>query len=134
MRLGFNPSYILDAPLWVQIHLAASLFALVLGTMMWLRPKGTGSHKLIGKFFMLVMFVSAFTAIFIRDINDGQFSFIHIFVPVTFLGIYNALKGIRRKNLKRHISATKGLYFGALLIPGLLSFMPGRRMFALFFG
>jgi len=35
--------------------------------------------------------------------------------------------------MKRHKRAVKGLFFGALLIPGVISFMPGRTMWMLFF-
>ncbi len=108
--------------------------ALLLGIIMWLRPKGTGSHKLIGRGFVVLMLITAFSAIFIREINRGSFSLIHIFVPVTFLGAWQAVYFIRKKDIKRHKKAVQGLFFGALLIPGLLTFIPGRRMWMVFFG
>ena len=130
--MNFDP--ITSASLAVQIHLATALVALALGTVMWLRPKGTKSHKIIGKIFIIFMLVTAVSAIFIRLINNGQFSFIHLFVPLTFLGVFNALWSIRKRNIKKHINAVKGMFFGALLIPGLLSFIPGRTLWAVFFG
>ena len=118
----------------IQIHLAASLLALVLGTAMWLRPKGTPSHKMIGRGFVILMLVCAATAIFIQEINEGHYSFVHIFIPITLAGVVRALWGIKNRNIKMHISAVKGLFFAALLIPGAFTFMPGRRLFAVFFG
>ena len=126
--------YILNASPAIQIHLVTALVALLLGTVMWFRPKGTQSHKMIGRGFAVFMLVTAFSAIFIRQINNGGFSFIHLFVPLTFLGVWQAVTRIRKGNVKGHMSAVKGLFFGALLIPGLLSFAPGRHLWLVFFG
>ena len=125
---------ILSATPVIQIHLAAALLALVSGTIMWLRPKGTKSHKFTGRLFMLLMLVTATSAIFIREINRGQFSWIHIFVLVTFVGVVQSLRAIKNRNIPKHIRHVKGLFFGALLIPGIFTFLPGRRLFAVFFG
>ena len=58
--MNFDP--ITSASLAVQIHLATALVALALGTVMWLRPKGTKSHKIIGKIFYVVISQGGFTA------------------------------------------------------------------------
>ena len=129
-----KPEYILNASPAIQIHLVAAFLALGVGIIMWMRPKGTRGHKFAGRGFVVLMIVTAFSAIFIRQINNGSFSFIHLFVPLTFLGVWQAITRIRRKNIKGHKSAVKGLFFGALLIPGALSFLPGRHMWMVFFG
>ena len=130
--MSFEP--ILSASPAIQLHLVAALIALVLGIWIWRAPKGTRRHKMTGRLFAGFMFVTAVSAIFIREINGGQFSFIHLFVPLTFLGIFNAISGIRKGDIKRHKNAVKGMFFGALLIPGILSLMPGRRIWMVFFG
>lgn len=125
--------YILNASPAIQIHLAAALVALTLGILMWVRPKGTKSHKRIGRGFAVLMLITAVSAVFIRNINSGSFSWIHLFVPLTFLGVWHAISRIRKGNVKGHISAVKGLFFGALLIPGLFAFAPGRSLWMVFF-
>ena len=129
-----KPEYILNASPAIQIHLVAAFLALGLGIAMWMRPKGTRGHKLVGRGFIVLMIVTAFSAIFIRQINNGDFSFIHLFVPLTFLGVWQAITRIRRKDVKGHVKAVKGMFFGALLIPGALSFLPGRHLWMVFFG
>ncbi len=129
-----NLDTIVSASPVIQIHLAAALLALGLGIVMWRRPKGTKSHKITGRLFMALMLVTALTAIFIREINRGQFSWIHIFVPLTLIGIVQALWAIKNRNIKKHVHHVRNLFFFALLIPGVFSFMPGRRLFAVFFG
>lgn len=123
-----------DLPVAVQIHIIAAVTSLILGIAMFVRVKGTPSHKIIGKLFLALMLVTATSAIFIRYINDGSFSWIHIFVPVTFFAAWETVHYIRKGNLKGHKRAVKGLFFGALLIPGVLSFLPGRTMWMMVFG
>jgi uncharacterized membrane protein len=123
-----------DLPIAVQIHIIAALSALVLGIIMYARRKGTRSHKMIGKLFLAFMLLTATSAIFIRYLNDGSFSWIHIFVPLTFLGAWEAVHHIRKGNIKGHKRAVTGMFYGALLIPGFLSFLPGRTMWMMVFG
>jgi len=129
-----NMQYITEASLAVQIHLVAAVLALVFGCVMWFRPKGTSSHKMIGRGFVILMLVTAITAIFIRSLNNGSFSWIHIFVPITVIGSYQIIVSIRRGNIKKHKAHVRNMFYFALLIPGFFSFMPGRTMWALFFG
>ncbi len=124
--LGSSPAVI--------IHTFAAFSSLAIGTAMWLSRKGTTPHKLMGRLFVLLMAVTAFSALFIRYINDGTFSFIHLFVPLTFFAIWETIYFVRKGNIKRHKRAVQGLFFGALLIPGVLSFLPGRTMWTVFFG
>ncbi len=125
---------ILSASPVIQIHLVASLLALTFGIVMWRRPKGTKSHKISGRVFMVLMLVAAASAIFIQEINRGHYSLIHLFVPLTLIGIVQSLWAIKKRNIKGHIRHVKGLFFGALLIPGLFTMLPGRRLWAVFFG
>lgn len=129
-----NLDIFFDAPPVIIIHSLAAFLAFGLGILMFVRKKGTKSHKMIGKVFAVLMAVTAFSAIFIRLINDGAFSFIHIFVIVTFVALFQTFYHIRKGNIAGHKSAVKGLFFGALLIPGALSFLPGRLMWVVFFG
>lgn len=126
--------YFTEASLAVQIHIIAAMLALGIGIYMWRAKKGTRTHKLIGRGFLLLMLATAISAIFIRHINNGSFSWIHIFVPITFIAAFETVYFIRKGNIRHHKRAVKGLFFGALLIPGIFSFMPGRTMYMLFFG
>ncbi len=121
-------------PPMVLAHTVSAFGALGSGIVMWMRPKGTMSHKILGRVFVVLMLMTAFTALFIRQINDGSFSWIHLFVPLTFFSCWELVHHIRKGNLKKHTHAVRGLFFGALMIPGLLSFLPGRMMWHLAFG
>ena len=127
-RFDMNIDALLNASPAVIIHTVCAFGALGLGTAMWLRKKGTPSHKMIGRIFVVFMAVTAFTALFITGLNGDKYSWIHLFVPLTFYAIFQIFYFIRKKNVKRHESAARGLFFGALLIPGIASFLPGRLL------
>jgi len=125
--------YFTGASLAIQIHMLVAIGAFFLGAYVLIRRKGTPAHKMAGRVFGLLMFTTAATAIFIRTSPDGNFSWIHIFVPITFIGLYQVISSIRKGDVKRHKRHVLTLYFAALIIPGLFAFMPGRTMWMLFF-
>jgi len=122
-----------QSSLAIQIHMLTAIGAFFLGAYVLMRRKGTLAHKIAGRVFALLMVTTAITAIFIRNINDGSFSWIHIFVPMTFIGLYQVISSIRRGDVKLHRKHVFSMYFAALIIPGLFAFMPGRTMWMLFF-
>ncbi len=122
------------APLIIQVHAGAAIAALVLGLVQLFAPKGTIPHRTLGYVWAVLMLVTATTAIFIRQINDGSFSFIHIFVPLTFFGLFGVITHARAMRTDKHRNAVLGLFLGALVVPGLFAFMPGRLMWQMFFG
>lgn len=123
----------LRAPLIIQVHALSALSALAIGLVQILGPKGTLPHRTLGIAFVTLMAVVAGTAVFIRNINDGGFSFIHIFVPVTAVGLFGLVRNVR-SNGTEHGRAARNLFFFALMIPGFFAFMPGRLMWNIFAG
>lgn len=129
-----NLEYFTRASLAIQIHMLVAIAAVALGAVLLARRKGTSSHKMMGRIFGVLMIVTATSAIFIRNLNQGSFSWIHIFVPITFIGLWQIISTVRRGDIKKHRRHVLNLYFGALMIPGAFAFMPGRTMWMLFFG
>jgi len=115
-------------------HTICAFAALFVGIAMFVRKKGTASHKFFGKVFVIFMAITAVTALFITGLNGEYWSWIHLFVPLSFFAIWELFYYVRKGNIKKHEKAVKGLFFGALLIPGIISFLPGRLMWHVFFG
>ncbi len=70
--LSFNPGPLLKAPLSVQLHVAAAVVALFVGAVIFLLPKGTGFHKLLGWTWVSSMIIVAATSIaMIVDLRTG---------------------------------------------------------------
>lgn len=134
MPIALNLTIFWEVPPAVQIHIVFAMSSLILGIVMFIGPKGTRMHKLVGRSFIFAMIMTATSAIFIRYINEGQFSWIHLFIPLTFYTAWRAVDHIRRGDVRRHVSAVRGLFLGALLIPGLFSFLPGRIMHMMVLG
>lgn len=116
----------------VQFHLATVAIALVLGPIQFVLPKGTGAHRLFGWIWAAAMLSTAIATFFIRDMRDGQFSPIHIFSVMTFVGVPMAL-WLARVKVMSHARTMVGLYIG-LVIAGVTAIAPGRVIWEMFFG
>jgi len=124
----------LETPLHIQIHALAAIAALVVGAVQLLAPKGNVPHKILGMVFVVLMLTAALTALFITKIFPGSFSPIHLFIPLTLVSLYHLIRTARANDGKAHKKKVLGLYFGALILPGLFTFLPERLMYQVFFG
>ncbi|USQ95585.1 DUF2306 domain-containing protein [Caulobacter sp. RL271] len=129
-----NLSLIAAAPTVVQVHLTAALTALVIGAVLMLRVKGTTAHKLLGWTWVLAMGTTAVSSLFIREINPGHFSFIHLLSGWTIVGLPGAVYAIKRGKVAAHRRAMTGMFVGGLLIAGVFTFLPGRLLWTVFLG
>eukprot|EP01042_Synura_sphagnicola_P010791 gene10791-13825_t len=110
----------------IQIHLLTALAAFVIGAIQLLGPKGTGLHRILGWSWVLIMLTVAVSSLFIKLINHGSFSFIHIFSGLTLVMAPLLAYAARTKRIDLHKRVATRLYTGALLIAGLFTFFPGR--------
>ncbi len=117
----------------VIIHVASVLPAIPLGGYVLLTRKGTPRHRLLGKIWLILMLVTATSAIFIQ--SSGSFSFIHIFVPVTFRAAWKTIATARKGDIEAHKRHLVQTYLLALMIPGIFAFiLPGRLMNVMLLG
>ena len=131
--LGLVPNLHHYAKIPVMIHVATVLPAIPLGGYLLLAAKGTRRHKQLGKLWLLLMLATATSAIFIQ--SSGGFSFIHIFVPVTFHAAWKTIATARRGDIAGHKKHLVFTYLAALMIPGIAAFaLPGRLMNVMLFG
>ena len=131
--MSFEP--VLNASLAIRVHMATVIPAFFLGTwLMFLSKKGSWSHRLVGAIYLLLMTVTATAGIFIREVHPGHFSWLHIFVIITYFCVFSAIWSLRHNNIRGHQAAMWGLYFGGLIIAGALTFLSGRIMHRIFLG
>jgi uncharacterized membrane protein len=134
---------LLAAPLAVKIHVATVVPAFLLGTwLLFASAKGSARHRLIGRIYLALMAITALAATFIRsfaesasvDLGPLRLGLIHLFVPLTAWSIWRTLHYARSGQIVGHRQSMRGLYFGGLIVAGLLAFGPGRIMHRMFFG
>lgn len=121
-------------PWVIQLHIAAALLALLLGTVQLVGIKGTGVHRLIGWTWVVAMVTVAISSLFIRQINPGSFSLIHLLSGWTLIALPMALFAIRRGRVARHASGMTWTFVGGLIVAGAFTFLPGRLLWEVFFG
>ena len=120
------------------LHLATVVPAFFIGGFQFLRRKGTSTHKLVGKIYMLLMLATAFITLAMPAQVGPQllnhFGFIHSFSLLTLSNIPIAYFAARRGSIRAHRAAMISLYVGGILIAGTLAFLPGRMLHDWLFG
>jgi uncharacterized membrane protein len=131
--MTFQP--FLDANPVIQIHAAAALLALALGTAQLLMPNGGPRHRAVGYVWLACMLGLALSSFFIHEIRlVGPFSPIHILSFFTLFNVPYAVLAARRGNIQAHRKAMLSLYWLALVGAGLFTLLPGRIMGQMLFG
>ena len=131
--LNFSPLWAEPSP--IPFHAVVALSALVLGAVQLVGAKGTTIHRHIGTVWVLLMLGVALSALFIHAIRLwGPFSPIHMLIPVTLLGLWQAVAAARRGNIRLHKLIMASLYGLALVVTGLFTLLPNRVMHAVVLG
>ncbi len=130
--MTFDP--LLNTPLAVQIHVCAALSAIALGPLALWRRSRDRWHKALGYAWIAVMAVTALSSFWISDAPViGPFSLIHALSVFTVWGLWSGLKAARERRIANHQMEMRRLYFWAMGVAGLFTFLPGRRMNTVFF-
>ncbi|EDP61667.1 hypothetical protein BAL199_18526 [alpha proteobacterium BAL199] len=126
---------LIAAPTAVLVHLITVVPTAVIGAWLILGSrKGARWHRRLGYVFLGLMTVTAISTVFVRDLNDGAFSWIHLLIPLTLFGVAGGLYAARRHNVQRHRQAMLSLYLGALVVAGAFTLLPGRLLYRVLLG
>ena len=119
-------------------HLATIVPAFIIASYLLVTRKGTKTHRLLGKVYMLLMLMTACIALFMSaEVGPtllNHFGVIHLFCLLVFYSVSSAYLSIKKGNIKKHKSSMVGLYVGGLLIAGAFTLMPGRLLHGWIFG
>jgi uncharacterized membrane protein len=119
----------------IQIHAVAAMAAFVLGIVQLSGPKGTTVHRSIGWLWVGLMLIVSITAFWIHTILLwGPWSPIHLLAIFTLITLPLGVLHARRHRVKQHRIVMLALFFGALVIAGLFTLVPGRIMHAVVVG
>src|ERR1700688_4392081 len=119
----------------IQIHAFAAMSAFALGIAQFAAPKGTLPHRTAGWIWVALMTIVSVSAFFIHTLKVwGIWSPIHLLAIFTLIMLPAAVLRARRHEVGRHRRVMIGIFFGALVIAGLFTLVPGRIMHAVVFG
>ena len=110
-------------------HVAGALTSVVLGGyQVWRRPKGDTRHRLLGRTWVVLILWTAISSFWIRQINEGAFSWLHVLSVVTLvtvtLGVVNAVRG----KVPAHRGNMVGSWLGACGAMVAATAVPGRMI------
>lgn len=119
------------------IHLSTIIPCVIIGTVLLLIKKGTPIHKKAGRVYMILMLFTAVITLFmpakVGATFLGHFGWIHLLSFLTIWTVPAAYTAIRKGNVKSHKQKMIILYFGAIIIAGAFTLMPGRYLNDLLF-
>ena len=122
------------ATVLIWLHLATIMAALVLTPLLLLMPRGVRRHRVLGYAWVLAMMTTAALSFWIRTINPGGFSAIHLLSALTLVAAPTIAWRAHRHDVRRHRIAAVTLTAAALLIAGFFTFpfarLLGRWLFA----
>ncbi|GHH16215.1 DUF2306 domain-containing protein [Sphingomonas sp. AAP5] len=117
-----------SVPLVVWGHLATVVIALALTPVMLLRPRGDAAHRMLGKVWVVAMFLTAAESFFVRHGTPPRFSFIHILSAYVVLAAPLIWWTARTHRIAAHRRQVRGMVTGALLIAGFFTLPPFRLL------
>lgn len=132
--MSFDP--ILTAEPVIRLHIAFAFIALVAGPVAMFRKTRDRLHKVAGYLAATGMLGLALSGFAIKsDIAViAHFGPIHIFSVMATWGIAEAMYYIYRGDVAKHQASMLSVWFGALGLAGLFTFLPGRTMNRALFG
>jgi uncharacterized membrane protein len=121
----------------MYVHLATVLPCFIIGTTLLLIKKGTGIHVFWGRIYMVLMLFTATVTLFmpaqVGPTLFNHFGYLHSFSFLTIYTVPTAYLAIKRGDVKTHKRKMIVLYFGALVIAGGFTLMPGRYLHEVLF-
>ena len=126
---------LLDAAPAIQLHAFAAITAFALGIVQLSASKGTLPHRTIGWIWVSLMVIVSSSSFWIHELRLwGPWSPIHLLSIFTLLTLPLAVWAAHRHAVDRHRRAMTAIFFGALVIAGLFTLVPGRIMHAVVLG
>jgi uncharacterized membrane protein len=126
---------LLSAAPVIQVHAFAAMAAFTLGVVQLAAPKGTLPHRTVGWIWVVLMTTIAGSSFFIHQIRLwGPWSPIHLLSIFTLVSLPLAVLAAHRHRVPAHRRAMLSMFFGALVVAGAFTFLPGRIMYAVAFG
>jgi uncharacterized membrane protein len=124
-----------DASPIVQVHVLLALCAALLTLAIFSLPKGSTHHRVMGRLWVAAMASIAISSFWIHGMRlIGPFSPIHLLSVFVLWNLVGAVRAARAGRIAQHKRTMQSMAFGALLVAGAFTFLPGRVMHQIFLG
>ncbi len=101
-------------PLLISHVVAAFTSVLLGGLQVWRTPKGDSRHRVLGRVWVAVILWTAITSFWVRHINDGAFSWLHVLSVVTLVTVSLGVLNARLGRIPAHRGNMVGSWLGAV--------------------
>ncbi|HHU44630.1 MAG TPA: DUF2306 domain-containing protein [Actinomycetales bacterium] len=108
----------------IIVHASAAFLVLVLGPVNIFRPSRDRIHRILGRSWVLLMYVNCLASFFF-GLEDG-FGFLHLLSVFTVVAVTAGVVMIRRGNLVAHRANMVGSYIGTLIAFSFAVLAPDR--------
>lgn len=96
-------------------HVVAAFTSVLLGgVQVWRRPRGDARHRLRGRAWVGVIAGTATSSFWIRQINEGAFSWLHVLSVVTLVTVSLGVVNARLGRIPAHRGNMIGSWLGAV--------------------
>ena len=106
-------------------HILLAVFAVFFGLKNLISKKGDKTHKVIGWIWVLLMLYVSISSFWIKELNDGTYSWIHLLSVWVIISLTLAIYFIKKGKLILHKIFMIGTFIG-LSVAGLFTLLPGR--------
>jgi len=112
----------------VLVHAVSMLGAVALGGWLLLGRKGAAAHRVGGWAWVALMATAVLTSLFIRSdfVNLGGFGPIHLLTLLVMVTLPLGVLRARQHRVQAHRQVMRQIYFGACLVAGAFTLLPGR--------
>ncbi|MFM5916398.1 MAG: DUF2306 domain-containing protein [Novosphingobium sp.] len=115
-------------PAIIWLHLATIAIALGLTPVLLLRQRGDDLHRVLGWTWASAMFATGILTLFVRVINPGHLSPIHVLSVLTIVAVPRLVLQARRHRIAQHRRGVRTVVTFALLLAGVLTLPFGRML------
>lgn len=121
----------------MYFHLLTIVPCVFIGAYLLIAKKGDKFHRNLGKLYMVLMVITSIITLWmpahVGPQVIGHFGYIHLFSILTLWSVPRALYAVKNNDIPGHKRAMVLLYFGAIIIAGGFTFVPGRFLYEFFF-
>lgn len=115
-------------PAVILVHAGAAFLVLVIGPVNILRPRRDAMHRMLGRTWVAIMYLTCGSSFFF-GLEDG-FTFLHGLSVFTIITVSLGVLSIVRGNRRAHAANMVGSYIGTMAAFGFAAFVPNRLIWS----